>query len=65
MYKFEKETFNRELDILISVVSNRLESEDVKEDIMLSYFYETRKNELNHIKRLFNLLSEDKDERNA
>lgn len=63
MNKFEKEAFNRELDILISVVSNRLESEDVKEDRMLSYFYETRKNELIHIKRLFNLLSEDKNDR--
>lgn len=65
MNKFQKEAFNRELDILISVASERLEAEDVKEDRMLSYFYETRKNELARIKRLFNLLSEDKDERNA
>lgn len=62
MNKFAKESFLRELDILISVVSERLKEDDVKNDRMLNYFYDTRKRELERIKRLFNLLSEDKNE---
>ena len=62
MNKFAKESFLRELDILILVVSERLESEDIKEDRMLSYFYDTRKRELEHIRRLFNLLIEVKND---
>lgn len=63
MNKFAKEAFNRELDILIAVVSKRLNAEDVKEDTILSYFYDTRKRELEHIKRLFNQLSEVENDR--